>query len=54
MLKHLLTKHGENLSDLPLSEYPRPAFKRDSYFCLNGKWKFENNNSGEIPKDFTM
>ena len=54
MLKHLLTKHGEILGDLPLSEYPRPAFKRDSYFCLNGKWKFEINNSGEIPKDFTM
>ena len=25
-------------SNLPLSEYPRPQFKRDSYFCLNGLW----------------
>ena len=23
----------------PLSEYPFPAFKRDSYICLNGVWK---------------
>ena len=23
----------------PLSEYPFPQFKRDSYVCLNGTWK---------------
>jgi len=23
---------------IPLSEYPRPQMKRDSYYCLNGKW----------------
>ena len=22
----------------PLSEYPNPQFKRDSYYSLNGKW----------------
>lgn len=26
------------LDDIPLNEYPRPQFKRDSCFCLNGKW----------------
>ena len=25
-------------SSLPLAEYPRPQFKRDSYLCLNGEW----------------
>ena len=27
-------------SDIPLSEYPRPQFKRDSYFTLNGEWEY--------------
>ncbi len=52
MLKHLLTKQGENLIGTPLTEYPRPTFKRDSYFCLNGKWDFACNKNGEIPKNF--
>ena len=25
----------------PHSYYPRPQFKRDSFFCLNGEWNFE-------------
>ncbi len=52
MLKHLLTKQGENLNGTPLAEYPRPAFKRDSYFCLNGQWEFACNKNGEIPESF--
>ena len=40
MLKHLLTKRGENINDTPLCDYPRPSLKRNSYFCLNGKWEF--------------
>lgn len=35
--------------DNPLSEYPRPQFVRDSYFSLNGKWRFEVSHSGKIP-----
>lgn len=36
----LLTKWGEDLNkNCPLSEYPRPQFKRDSYFSLNGIWQ---------------
>ncbi|MBQ7372957.1 MAG: glycoside hydrolase family 2 [Clostridia bacterium] len=27
-------------SNIPLEEYPRPQFKRDSYLCLNGKWNY--------------
>ncbi len=52
MLKHLLTKQGESLKGTPLNEYPRPAFKRDSYFSLNGHWDFTVNTSGEIPVVF--
>ena len=29
------------LEDIPLCEYPRPQFKRDSYLCLNGEWEFK-------------
>ncbi len=27
-------------SATPLAEYPRPQFKRDSYFSLNGEWQY--------------
>ena len=26
--------------DIPLSEYPRPQMRRDSFICLNGEWSF--------------
>lgn len=35
--------------DNPLSEYPRPQFVRDSYFSLNGKWRFEVSSNDKIP-----
>ena len=38
--KQLKTPWGENLPDVPLSEYPRPALRRNSYLCLNGEWEF--------------
>ncbi|MCM1306029.1 MAG: beta-galactosidase [Bacteroides sp.] len=28
------------VTDTPLSEYPRPQFARDSYMTLNGKWDY--------------
>lgn len=28
------------VSETPLSEYPRPQFARDSYICLNGRWDY--------------
>ncbi len=37
-LQNLKTVWGENITDKPLQEYPRPQFVRDSYLNLNGKW----------------
>lgn len=37
----LYTKEGKNLPEIPHEYYPRPLLKRDSFFCLNGKWRFE-------------
>lgn len=50
----LMTKWGEDLNkNCPLSEYPRPQFKRDSYLNLNGIWQCEFCESEEIPLKFS-
>ena len=36
----------------PLSEYPRPQFKRDSYICLNGYWEYAIRTIESIPDVF--
>ncbi|MBQ6731424.1 MAG: glycoside hydrolase family 2 [Bacilli bacterium] len=36
----------------PLSEYPRPQFKRDSYICLNGYWEYAIRKEETIPESF--
>ena len=36
----------------PLSEYPRPQFKRDSYVCLNGYWEYAIRKEENIPESF--
>ena len=36
---NLYTEQGENLPEIPWNVYPRPQMRRDSLFCLNGKWK---------------
>ena len=36
----------------PLSEYPRPQFKRDSYICLNGYWEYAIRKEDSIPESF--
>ena len=36
----------------PLSEYPRPQFKRDSYVCLNGYWEYAIRKEEAIPESF--
>lgn len=37
----MLTRWGKVLDRaVPLSEYPRPQMKRDSYLCLNGSWEY--------------
>ena len=38
--------------ELPLSEYPRPQFKRQSYLCLNGKWNYAFKNTEDFTSDF--
>ena len=50
----LMTKWGEDLNkNCPLSEYPRPQFKRDSYLNLNGTWQCEFCECEEIPSKFS-
>lgn len=44
----------EPLEKIPLSEYPRPQFKRDSYINLNGEWEFEAKSNSEIPLTFSQ
>ncbi len=48
----LKTPFEEDLKtgEIPYLEYPRPIFKRDSYFNLNGEWKFviTNNKDKEL------
>ncbi|MCM1289913.1 MAG: hypothetical protein NC132_03670 [Corallococcus sp.] len=39
-LRNLKTVWGENVSDKPLQEYPRPQFVRKSYINLNGWWHY--------------
>lgn len=49
----LLTKWGEDLNrECPLNEYPRPQFKRNSYFNLNGIWKLAFKSSDSIPEKY--
>lgn len=35
---------------VPLSEYPRPQMRRDSYMCLNGTWELKFLSDGENAK----
>lgn len=52
MSKIKLTTDDNILDEIPLSEYPRPQFKRDSYLCLNGKWDLCFSYDEKIPTDF--
>ena len=48
-MKDLYTKLGEHLPPIPHNIYPRPALKRDSFYCLNGKWDFAVTRSTQPP-----
>ena len=37
------------MTDTPWSIYPRPQFRRDSFFCLNGEWDFGVSKSEDNP-----
>ena len=41
-----------NDKNIPLLEYPRPQFKRDSYLPLNGTWDYCINNSNKKPNSW--
>ncbi len=49
----LKTVEGEALPSIPWNVYPRPQLRRDSFFCLNGKWEFEVSEKKEIPNSFS-
>lgn len=43
-----LTLDDDALEEIPLSSYPRPQLKRNSYFCLNGEWDFALSKSEKV------
>ena len=51
-LKKLKTVWGENVSDKPLQEYPRPQFVRKSYVNLNGLWDYAITKTDVIPMQY--
>lgn len=44
----ILIKGNKHNEEVPLSEYPRPSFVRDSYLCLNGEWDIVINKSNDL------
>ncbi|MBR5545514.1 MAG: glycoside hydrolase family 2 [Clostridia bacterium] len=52
-LQGLKTEWGETLNaEAPLQEYPRPQFRRESYFNLNGAWEYAITESDDVPARF--
>ena len=45
----LMTKQGASLPEIPHNIYPRPALRRESFFCLNGRWDFAVTKSTQPP-----
>lgn len=52
MSKIQLSSDSNPIEVIPLKEYPRPQFKRDSYICLNGKWDIEFSFEDKLPSSF--
>lgn len=40
MNRHIRLRTNFEVGEIPLAEYPRPQFVRDSYVTLNGKWDY--------------
>ena len=51
-LYEVYNKNDLKFDEVPLSEYPRMNFRRSSYLCLNGKWKFEKKKDKELPTSY--
>ena len=51
-LYEVYNKEDIVLDEIPLSEYPRPNFRRGSYLSLNGKWKFMKKKEPELPSEY--
>lgn len=46
----LKTIWGERLDpEAILPEYPRPQLRRDSYLCLNGRWRYAFSKGEDMP-----
>ncbi|MBQ6946578.1 MAG: glycoside hydrolase family 2 [Clostridia bacterium] len=48
-MRKLYTPRGENLPEIPHNVSPRPRMRRDSFFCLNGRWDFAATRSTKPP-----
>lgn len=46
MASAMKSRFYDNVGAVPRAEYPRPQMQRDSFLCLNGKWKY-----AILPKD---
>lgn len=51
-LRQLTTVWGEQITDKPLQEYPRPQFMRKSYVNLNGYWDYAITDSDVAPTPY--
>lgn len=51
-LQQLTTPWGENLTDKPWQEYPRPQFVRKSYINLNGHWDYAITKNEYFPTSY--
>ncbi len=49
----LYTPYSERMDkEMPWGVYPRPQFKRDSFYCLNGKWNFSVKSEPSLPNKY--
>ena len=51
-LGYLFKGDDKFLEGVPLSSYPRPQWKRDSYQCLNGLWDFTVSKKDVLPSSY--
>ena len=47
---HLETPFEKDMEEIPHSYYPRPQLRRDSYLCLNGRWRLTSVKNKKEPE----